>query len=44
MITKDKYFIKKTLANIKGNKNGKNISKTSATIKNSEENIANLSM
>lgn len=35
-LPKDKYYIKKTLANLKSKKYGKNISRTSATIKNAQ--------
>ena len=38
---KDKYYIKKTLANLKNKKNG-NYSKTATTVKNTEENLLSM--
>ena len=41
-IPKDRYYIKKTLAQLKKSKQGKHISKTSTTVKNTEDNLLSI--
>ena len=41
-IIKDRFYVKKTLANLKKSRQGKNTSKTATTVKNTEENLLSM--